>query len=436
MDPGASERQSVSATGALEELAGALGIATSYWDAEGKRCIPPAETLGEIAGALGFPARDEAAARASLDRLGGARRDRLLPPVLVVPEDQPTIPIEIDLASRRSLAAPKWRVVEESGRGAEGSDRRLLPGTGSSCRADCRSAITALSWKSSRRTKPASSRCRSSSCRGAPSARPSSKATAAAGAWRCSSTASARGATGASATSPICCSSCAAPRGSAARSSASIPCTRCSQRGRAMRVRTRRAAASSTIRSTSTWKPSGNSARTPPRAPAWAATISSAGSRLCAPAIGCATSRSRPRRRRSCKSSTGISGSDIWPTRAIRAPRRFANSSGSGARRSGASRSSRGSPRNSTRRACTPGSNGRRSGAIRRRRRWRGSSAKTSSASNTTSTCSGWWSSSSIGCDRRRARCIWASGSIRISRWASMAVARRSGKTAGCSPPA
>src|SRR5260370_1392667 len=34
MDPGASERQSVSTAGTLEELAGALGIATSYCDAQ------------------------------------------------------------------------------------------------------------------------------------------------------------------------------------------------------------------------------------------------------------------------------------------------------------------------------------------------------------------------------------------------------------------
>ena len=120
MEPGASEPRSVSPAGTLEELAGALGIATSYWDAEGKRRVPPPETLGTIAGALGFPAHDEAATRASLARLGRAGRERLLPPVLVIREDQSTIPIEDALSSETSSAPPKWRVIEESGRVSEG----------------------------------------------------------------------------------------------------------------------------------------------------------------------------------------------------------------------------------------------------------------------------------------------------------------------------
>ncbi len=121
MDPGVAERRSVSAAGALEALASALGIATSYWDAEGKHCVPPPQTLGDIAQALGFPAHDEAEAVQSRQRLDRARRERTLPPVLVVREGQETISIESDLSDRPIAEAPKWRIVEESGRASEGN---------------------------------------------------------------------------------------------------------------------------------------------------------------------------------------------------------------------------------------------------------------------------------------------------------------------------
>ena len=111
----------MSAPGGLEQLARGLGIATDFWDAEGRHYVPAPETLGAIAGALGFPAEDDGAVRASLERREREHPERLLPPVLVVREDQAPIRIEPRLHQQSPVAAPRWRVIEENGKVTEGA---------------------------------------------------------------------------------------------------------------------------------------------------------------------------------------------------------------------------------------------------------------------------------------------------------------------------
>ncbi|HLJ22231.1 MAG TPA: hypothetical protein VKU84_18630, partial [Stellaceae bacterium] len=110
----------MSGAGGIEALAHALGIATSYWDAEGRHCVPSPETLAAIAGALGYPAQDDAAREASLALRERGQPERLLPPVLVVREDQTPIQIEIRWPQETLTAAPRWRVIEETGGVSEG----------------------------------------------------------------------------------------------------------------------------------------------------------------------------------------------------------------------------------------------------------------------------------------------------------------------------
>ena len=110
----------MSAAGGLEPLAQALGIATSYWDAEGRHCIPSPETLGAIAEALGHPVQGDGTAQAPFARREGGQPEPLLPPVLVVREDQMPIRIEIRWPSQASAATARWRVIEEIGRVSEG----------------------------------------------------------------------------------------------------------------------------------------------------------------------------------------------------------------------------------------------------------------------------------------------------------------------------
>jgi (1->4)-alpha-D-glucan 1-alpha-D-glucosylmutase len=118
----------VSEPGGLEQLAHALGVATSYWDAEGRHNVPSPETLGQIAQSLGFPAGDEAAVQASLARRAGDQPDRLLPPVLVVREGQSPISLEWRLSGGALVRPPRWRVIEESGGVSEGEVAGQNPG--------------------------------------------------------------------------------------------------------------------------------------------------------------------------------------------------------------------------------------------------------------------------------------------------------------------
>jgi (1->4)-alpha-D-glucan 1-alpha-D-glucosylmutase len=105
----------VSTAGGLERLAHALGVATSFWDAEGRHYVPSPESLGAIAGSLGFPTHDEAATQASLERRERGDADRLLPAVLVVRDDQAPISVDCRLTGHAFLKPPRWRLFDESG---------------------------------------------------------------------------------------------------------------------------------------------------------------------------------------------------------------------------------------------------------------------------------------------------------------------------------
>ncbi len=119
----------MSASGGLEQLAHALGIATSFWDAEGRHYVPSPESLGAIARSLGFASETEAATQASLERRARGDGDRLLPPVLVVREDQTPIAVECRLGGHSFVKPPGWRLFDESG--AVHSEGELAPEQGS-----------------------------------------------------------------------------------------------------------------------------------------------------------------------------------------------------------------------------------------------------------------------------------------------------------------
>ena len=165
----------------------------------------------------------------------------------------------------------------------------------------------------------------------------------------------------------------------------------------------------------------------------WPTRNSSGDSNVCARAIKFPTSRSRRRRRKSFRSSIGISESGTLRNRAMPERRPFDHFSAIARPRCGVSRSSRPSPSTCLRTGCTRGISGRTTSADRRRRRWRGSSARTSSVSNTTSICSGWRSSSLIGSEWWRGHCGWESGFTRIWRSAWTVPALRFGRTKHCS---
>jgi len=123
----------VSEARGLERLAQELGIATSYWDAEGRHCVPEPATLDAIAGALGFPTGDAAAVQASLERRERGDADRLLPPVVVAWEDETPIRIASRWRLQTTAATAHWRVIEETGAvstgeiGGDGSGTIELP---------------------------------------------------------------------------------------------------------------------------------------------------------------------------------------------------------------------------------------------------------------------------------------------------------------------
>ena len=117
LDACTGERPSVSAVKSLERLAQTLGIATSYWDVDGRHCVPSPETIGAIAQSLSASAERETPARPSRHP---QRTDRLLPPVVVVRDNQLPMSLDYPVSPRALVGTLRWRVIEESGAVSEG----------------------------------------------------------------------------------------------------------------------------------------------------------------------------------------------------------------------------------------------------------------------------------------------------------------------------
>ena len=107
----------MSVAGSLERLAQTLGIATSYWDVEGRHRVPSPETIDAIARSLGASADSETTAQPFPDL---QRPDRSLPPVLVVRDNQAPIFVDYQVSPRALARAPRWRLIEERGAISEG----------------------------------------------------------------------------------------------------------------------------------------------------------------------------------------------------------------------------------------------------------------------------------------------------------------------------
>ena len=68
----------------MAELADACGVATEFWDWQGRHTLVPAETIRAVLAALEIDAADDDAALAALDRVREQAWRRVLPPVVVL----------------------------------------------------------------------------------------------------------------------------------------------------------------------------------------------------------------------------------------------------------------------------------------------------------------------------------------------------------------
>jgi 4-alpha-glucanotransferase len=81
---------------AVRELAAAHGVATDYWDWQGRHVLVALDTMVSVLAALGVDASTAETARASLDALADASWRRMLPPVLVTREGwQPVFEVHV-----------------------------------------------------------------------------------------------------------------------------------------------------------------------------------------------------------------------------------------------------------------------------------------------------------------------------------------------------
>ena len=76
-------RPAATTSDAVRELAAAYGVATDYWDWQGRHVLVAADTMVAVLAALGVDASTEDAARAALARAADEAWRRMLPPVLV-----------------------------------------------------------------------------------------------------------------------------------------------------------------------------------------------------------------------------------------------------------------------------------------------------------------------------------------------------------------
>ncbi|SDQ06221.1 4-alpha-glucanotransferase [Quadrisphaera sp. DSM 44207] len=101
-------------SGALTELAAAHGVATEYWDWQGRHVVVPEATIVAVLAALGVRAADEAQARAALAEHQLAPWRRVLPPVVVLRsgEAERTVPVHV----RHGQQLRVWVELEDGGR--------------------------------------------------------------------------------------------------------------------------------------------------------------------------------------------------------------------------------------------------------------------------------------------------------------------------------
>lgn len=100
-------------TGALVELARALGVATEYWDWQGRHVTVSASTVRAVLAALGVEAASDEAAEVSLAELAERPWRRVLPPVVVSRSgSSPWVPVHVP----HGEVVQVWVELEEGGR--------------------------------------------------------------------------------------------------------------------------------------------------------------------------------------------------------------------------------------------------------------------------------------------------------------------------------
>jgi 4-alpha-glucanotransferase len=98
---------------ALTELARASGVATEYWDWEGRQVIVSAETISAVLQALGVDASDDGAVASSLARVADGRWRQTLPPIVVCRRGSTRwVPVHLPDGQRVQL----WTVLEDGTR--------------------------------------------------------------------------------------------------------------------------------------------------------------------------------------------------------------------------------------------------------------------------------------------------------------------------------
>lgn len=110
-------------TAALQALAGLVGIAPAYHDIFGRHYETSDATRRAILAALGIAVGTEAEEAASLAQWQAALEGRVVPPTLVLPEEDPAPAVPL-----RGHGRLAWRLVEEDGASTEGAvDLSALP---------------------------------------------------------------------------------------------------------------------------------------------------------------------------------------------------------------------------------------------------------------------------------------------------------------------
>ncbi|MCE0485390.1 4-alpha-glucanotransferase [Ornithinimicrobium sediminis] len=100
----------------LTELAHAHGVATEFWDWQGRHTLVSAEAIRAVLWALGVDASDDEAATAALAERQVEAWRRALPPVYVVPEGrEPRVPLHVDAGQEAVLASVRLESGEVRG---------------------------------------------------------------------------------------------------------------------------------------------------------------------------------------------------------------------------------------------------------------------------------------------------------------------------------
>ena len=96
----------------LRTLADRLGVATEYWDWQGRHVEVPTATVVAVLAALGVDAGDDAAAAAALDGLWRREWEQMLPPCVVVRRGGPTT---VPVFATAGDAVVAWVDLEDGG---------------------------------------------------------------------------------------------------------------------------------------------------------------------------------------------------------------------------------------------------------------------------------------------------------------------------------